>query len=120
MKLVAVVSMRWLALALVSLVVITCLGRHRARVSPPAVAHFARVSTADFTRVVGRAFDVIGNESEALFDRVRALAALAAYRGHRFEHERCTERSDGRYQCPRRSIRISRACLDNPLGKDCM
>lgn len=66
---------------------------------------------------VGHALRTIANDVEERFERRRALAVLAD-RTRREPHDR----SDWT-RCPARSvrpIRISRACLDNPLAKACM
>jgi hypothetical protein len=93
---------RWFVLVLL---VATTLMVHRRWAAPPQRAqHVAEV-------------DLVWT-----LDRMRAMAALAEYRAQRQEHERravwCGVRRE--YPRPLRSIRISKACLDNPLAKDCM
>jgi hypothetical protein len=90
-------------------------------VAPRDMTHFTMVTAGDLVGVVARGLGVIGDETETLFERLRAMTALAEYRARRAEHERCSERTDGRRECRRhRPIRISKACLENPLARACM
>ena len=61
----------------------------------------------------------VSREAAVVFDRTCAMAALAEYRARRRDHE--AEWCGVRHEYPPlRPIRISKACLENPLAKDCM
>jgi hypothetical protein len=64
----------------------------------------------------------VSNVLDVMFDRMRAMAALAEYRRARAEHDRRAEWCGVRREYPRplRPIRISKACIENPLAMDCM
>lgn len=116
---------RWLGLVLLVLLVVATLMVHRP--SHPTPVGTPRVTASDVDlawtrRLVDDAFRGLSREIGMLFGRLRAIAALAEYRAARAEHARRAEWCGVRHEYPRplRPIRISKACLDNPLAKDCM
>lgn len=110
----------WAALAV--LVTATVMMRGPAEQRQPRIPHAA---TGDLRWMRGLAAGVlhaVSREAAIVFARMRASAALAEYRARRREHEGRAEWCGLRREYPRplRPIRISKACLDNPLAKDCI
>lgn len=116
---------RWLGLVLLVLLVVTTLMVHRRSHPTPVGTPRVTASDVDLVWTRGLAHDALrglSREIGTLFDRMRAMAALAEYLAARAEHDRTAEWCDVRrgYPRPLRPIHFSKACLDNPLAKDCM